>query len=85
MAIKTKWKTEPEFYNEDQLSTAIFRWFDSSYPEYRGLYVLNFNNPKDARQGNMLLGQGMRAGHPDATLFLPIFRGRTLSVPPRLI
>ena len=74
MAIKTKWVTEDCFSNEDQLSAAIFRHFDKEYPELRGLYVLNFNNPKDAKQGNALLGQGLRAGHPDASVFLPIFK-----------
>lgn len=78
--IKKTWKkysTEDDFKSEEQLSKACFNWFDKTFgQEFRGLLHLNFNNPKDKRQGNTLKGQGLRAGHPDMTLEIPLFKKR---------
>jgi hypothetical protein len=72
-----KYPTEDEFKSEEQLSKACFGWFDKTFGlEFRGLLHLNFNNPKDKRQGNILKGQGLRAGHPDMTLEIPLFEKR---------
>ena len=72
-----KYPTEEEYRSEEQLSKACFNWFDKEFKaEMRGLLHLNFNNPKDARQGNQLVAQGLRAGHPDMSLEIPLFSKR---------
>ena len=66
--------TEDNFKTEEQLSRACFDWFDKTFKaEFRGILYLNFNNPKDARQGNTLVAQGLRKGSPDFTLAIPLF------------
>lgn len=64
--------TELEFKTEQQLSKACFQWFDKTFgADLRGMLVLNFNNPANPREGNMLKAQGLRAGFPDMSLHTP--------------
>ena len=66
--------TEEEYKTEQQLQKACFDWFDKTYGElYRGLLYMNYNNPKNGRDGNNLKACGLRKGMPDMTLAMPIW------------
>ena len=53
---------------ESQLQTKCVSWFNSNFPELRGLLYHNYNNPRNAVSGARLKAQGLVAGIPDLSL-----------------
>jgi len=58
--------------SEAKVQHACIMWFDSEYPQYRGLLYHNYLNPPNAITGRILKGLGLRKGVPDLTFALPI-------------
>jgi len=58
--------------SEQKIQHSCIMWFDSEYPQYRGLLYHNYLNPPNAITGRILKGLGLRKGVPDLTLALPI-------------
>ena len=58
--------------SEQKIQHQCVMWFDSEYPQYRGLLYHNYLNPPNAITGRILKGLGLRKGVPDLTLALPI-------------
>ena len=58
--------------SEAKIQHACIMWFDSEYPQYRGLLYHNYLNPPNAMTGRILKGLGLRKGVPDLTFALPI-------------
>ena len=58
--------------SEAKIQHKCIMWFDSEYPQYRGLLYHNYLNPPNAITGRILKGLGLRKGVPDLTFALPI-------------
>ena len=54
--------------SEDALQAEIVKWFNTTYPEYRGLFFHVPNAPKNKRDGARLVAMGLTAGIPDLLL-----------------
>mgnify|MGYP003658370389 FL=1 len=58
--------------SEAKIQHDCVMWFDSEYPQYRGLLYHNYLNPPNKIQGRILKGLGLKKGLPDLTFALPI-------------
>lgn len=59
--------------SEDQLQAACFKWFDNTYPEYRGtLFAVPNGGSRDKREANKLKATGVVAGVSDMIWVLPV-------------
>jgi hypothetical protein len=58
-------KTEAQYQSE------VIIWFWNTYREFRGLLYHNYNNPRNAVNGAMLIALGLVKGNPDLTLAIP--------------
>ena len=56
---------------ENRIMFEVYSWFHNHFPEYRGLYCLNYNNPKNEIQGAVLNGLGLQKGRPDVSIYIP--------------
>ena len=63
---KTPPKGKP--MSENTLQTKCVSWFNSQFPELRGLLYHNYNNPRNAIAGARLKAAGLVAGIPDLSL-----------------
>ena len=58
--------------SEAKIQHKCVMYFDAQYPQYRGLFYHNYNNPPNKIQGGVLKGLGLKKGIPDMFLALPI-------------
>lgn len=65
--------TVENWQSEDQLQAACFKWFDNTYPEYRGtLFAVPNGGSRDAREANKFKATGVIAGVSDMIWVLPV-------------
>ena len=57
-----------ENWSEEKHQQKLFVWFNNTYPEFRGLFWHNYNNPPNAVKGVQLVSMGLLKGLPDMTL-----------------